>query len=307
MFIAQGHVVRKILKFAKIANSSWYKSLGRDPASVDKRKKNKGRPAPGFTINPDGLVIFDHAIIQALKDLRSEPFFEKAGGYHKLTRYLERDHGFIVNHKKVYRLCMENNLLLPRKKKTKRRGKKVCENRNVTGPNQLWQFDIKYGYIHGENRFFFLMVFIDTFNRNIMDYHLGLQCRASDMIFTLNNALRKNDVDASDLVIRSDNGSQMTSHMFKNHIDGIGLEHEFTPPSIPNLNAYVESFFSIVETELFQSRVFESYSEAYEATVKFIKHYHERRIHGSLNYKTPLEFKKEWTKENEKEDNKLRA
>jgi hypothetical protein len=32
-----------------------------------------------------------------------------------------------------------------------------------------------------------------------MDYHLGLQCRASDMIFTLNNALRKNDVDASDL------------------------------------------------------------------------------------------------------------
>jgi putative transposase len=307
MFIAQGYSVRKILKFVKLASSTWYKSVNRFPDQKDKRKNNKGRPIPGYTVNPDGLVIFDHAIIQALIDLRGEPFFEKAGGYHKLTHYLERDHGYIVNHKKVYRLCSENGLLLPKKKKTKRRGKKICENRNVTGPNQLWQFDIKYGYIHGENRFFFLMVFIDTFNRNIMDYHLGLQCKGSDIIFTLNNALRKDDVDASNLVIRSDNGTQMTSHMFKNHTEALGLEHEFTPPSTPNLNAFVESFFSIVETELFQEHIFESYSKAYETTVKFIKHYHERRIHGSLNYKTPLEFKKEWTEENKKENSKLRA
>jgi len=114
-------------------------------------------------------------------------------------------------------------------------------------------------------------------------------------------------VDASNLVIRSDNGTQMTSHMFKNHTEALGLEHEFTPPSTPNLNAFVESFFSIVETELFQEHIFESYSKAYETTVKFIKHYHERRIHGSLNYKTPLEFKKEWTEENKKENSKLRA
>jgi putative transposase len=307
MFIDQGHTVRKILKFAKLASSTWYKSLNRSPGQKDGRKMNKGRPIPGFTLNPDGLVIFDYAIVKALKELRAEPFFEKAGGYHKLTRYLEKDHGYIINHKKVYRLCAENNLLLPKKKKAKRRGKKVCENRVVTGPNQLWQFDIKYGYIHGENRFFFLMVFIDTFNRNIMDYHLGLRCTASDIIFTLNNALEKDRIDISNLVIRSDNGSQMTSHMFEKHVRGLGLEHEFTPPSTPNLNAYVESFFSIVETELFQAHVFESYSEAFEVTVKFIKHYHERRIHGSLNYKTPLEFKNDWTKEAEKENNKLRA
>lgn len=307
MFIAQGYAVRKILKFAKVASSTWYKLMKRSPDQKDGRKNNKGRPAPGFTVNPDGLVIFDSAITQALKDLRAEPFFEKAGGYHKLTHYLEKDHGFIVNHKKVYRLCREHDLLLPRKKKTKRRGKKICENRDVTGPNQLWQFDIKYGYIHGENRFFFLMVFIDTFNRNIMDYHLGLRCTAADIIFTLSNALEKENIDVSNLVIRSDNGTQMTSHMFKSHIESLGLEHEFTPPSTPNLNAYVESFFSIVETELFQAHIFESYSQAYETTVKFIKHYHERRIHGSLNYKTPLEFKKEWTEENEKENNKLRA
>ena len=116
MFIAQGHAVRKILKFTKVASSTWYKYLKRSPDQKDGRINNKGRPAPGFTINPDGLIIFDSAIIKALKDLRTEPFFEKAGGYHKLTHYLEKDHGFIINHKKVYRLCRENDILLSRKK-----------------------------------------------------------------------------------------------------------------------------------------------------------------------------------------------
>jgi putative transposase len=306
MFIDQGHTTKKILKFVNVGSSTWYKYLHRTPERIDRRKSNKGRPAPGFTINPDGLIIFDSAVVDALRELRGKPFFKKAGGYRKLSHYLKRDYGFNINHKKVYRLCRENNLLLPKKKKVKRRGKKICENREVTGPNQLWQFDIKYGYIHGENRFFFLMVFIDTFNRNIMDYHIGLKCTAADIIFTLNNALEKEKVDASNLVIRSDNGTQMTSYRFKKYVDGLGLEHEFTPPSTPNLNAFVESFFSIVETELFQAYIFESYSEAYESIVRFIDHYHKRRIHGSLNYKTPLEFKKEWTEQNEI-DKKLRA
>ena len=192
-------------------------------------------------------------------------------------------------------------------KKQKRRGKRICENREVTGPNQLWQFDIKYGYIHGENRFFFLMAFIDVFTREIRDYHIGLRCKSSDIIFTLENALKKHSVDQSNLVIRSDNGTQMTSHMFKNFIEEKGLEHEFTPPSTPNLNAFIESFFSIVESEFFQAFIFKSYSEAYELTVEFINHYNKERIHGSLENKTPEEFGKYWTNKVQLRQEELRA
>jgi putative transposase len=203
---------------------------------------------------------------------------------------------------------MENGLLLPKKKKNKRRGKRICENRKITAPNQLWQFDIKYGYIHGENRFFFLMAFIDVFSREIKGYHIGLKCSAEDIIFTLENAIKKHGIDESNLVIRSDNGTQMTSHRFKNFIESKkGIEHEFTPPSTPNLNAYIESFFSIVETELFQANIFETYREAYETTINFINHYNKDRIHGSLGNKTPNEFEKYWTKQEELRKERLRA
>lgn len=177
----------------------------------------------------------------------------------------------------------------------------------ITGSNQLWQFDIKYGYIHGENRFFFLMAFIDVFTREIRGYHIGLRCKARDIIFTLENALTKLNIDRSDLVIRSDNGTQMTSHMFKNFIEEKGLEHEFTPPSTPNMNAFIESFFSIVETEFFQAFIFNSYREAYEETINFINHYEKDRIHGSLGNKTPVEYGKEWTNKQRMRQEELRA
>lgn len=304
MFINQGYSVQQVLKYVGIASSTWYKT---QISTKEEKINNKGRPVPGFSTNPNGTIILDSSIISALKSLRGKKFFSRSGGYHKLTEYLKRDYGFVVNHKKVYRLCSENGLLLPKMKKQKRRGKRICENREVTGPNQLWQFDIKYGYIHGENRFFFLMAFIDVFTREIRDYHIGLRCKSSDIIFTLENALKKHSVDQSNLVIRSDNGTQMTSHMFKNFIEEKGLEHEFTPPSTPNLNAFIESFFSIVESEFFQAFIFKSYSEAYELTVEFINHYNKERIHGSLENKTPEEFGKYWTNKVQLRQEELRA
>ncbi|MBK8202968.1 MAG: transposase [Bdellovibrionales bacterium] len=42
--------------------------------------------------------------------MRKEPFFQNGGGYRKLTKYLRRNYGFIINKKKVYRLCLENGL-----------------------------------------------------------------------------------------------------------------------------------------------------------------------------------------------------
>ena len=40
-----------------------------------------------------------------------------------MVHYLRRDQDLIVNHKKLYRLCKENDLLLPRKKKKKSSGR----------------------------------------------------------------------------------------------------------------------------------------------------------------------------------------
>src|SRR3989338_393197 len=305
MFILKGYPKRVVLRVCKISRSTFYKQS--QPKSPDRREDNAGRPPQGYSLNLSGKKVLDIEIIDLLSEYRSQPYFENAGGHRKMVHYLRRDHGVKVNHKKLYRLCKENDLLLPRKKKKKKLWKKLCENRKITAPFQLWQFDIKYGFISGENRFFYVMAFIDVFHREVMNFHIGLRCRAKDILLTFEEALVKHKINPKTLAIRSDNGPQMTSYQFRDRILELGVKHEFTPPSTPQKNAFIESFFSILETDFLQTHAFESFAEAYTETIKFIQFYNERRIHGSINNQSPKDFLRNWTNESKNEKQLLAA
>ncbi|OXM14440.1 hypothetical protein CGZ75_15970 [Paenibacillus herberti] len=93
-------------------------------------------------------------------------------GYRKLTVLLRRRHGLQINKKKVYRLCKQMDVLRPQRQLKFKYPKRLANNRVLTGSNQLWETDIKYGLIHGEQRFFFLLSIIDVFDRAIITYHI---------------------------------------------------------------------------------------------------------------------------------------
>lgn len=192
-------------------------------------------------------------------------------------------------------MCKENKLLLPRRKKvSKVRGRRICQNRTISKPDELWELDLKYGYIHGEERFYFILIIIDVFVRYVVNYHIGLSCTGKDLVLALNVAVEKHKLDTNQLIIRSDNGSQMTSKVFIKNMENYNNEviHELIPPATPNKNAHIEAFNSILEIEFMQVRYFHSYSQAYDETVEFIRKYNTERIHGSLNWNTPIEARK---------------
>jgi len=158
----------------------------------------------------------------------------------------------------------------------------------------MWQLDLKYGFVHGENKFFFILAIIDVHMRLIVNYHIGLSCNGRDLVFTLDKALKDFGIpnNETQLIIRSDNGTQMTSHVFTEHVRDFGEDqvlHELIPPATPNKNAHIEAFNSILETEFIQPRYFMTYGQAYTETVDFMNFYNLFRIHGSLNYRTPME------------------
>jgi len=185
--------------------------------------------------------------------------------------------------------------LLPRRKKvSKIKGKRICQNHTISKPDELWELDLKYGYIHGEERFYFILIIIDVFVRYVVNYHIGLSCTGKDLVLALNVAVEKHKLDTNQLIIRSDNGSQMTSKVFIKNMESYNNEiiHELIPPATPNKNAHVEAFNSILEIEFMQGRYFNSYSQAYDETVEFIHKYNKESIHGSLNWNTPREARK---------------
>lgn len=250
-----------------------------------------GRKPPGYSVNRDKSIILDSVILGMLKQYRSETFFMNAGGYYKLTKYLAVEKQIYVNHKKIYRICSQNNLLLfTKERRLKRKKRRTVGYHEITNSNQLWQFDLKYGYIHGEGRYFFVLAFIDVFSKKVTGYYTGKTCKTGDLIMTLSLALKAEGItNENGLRIRSDNGPQMSSNEFYFYLKRLEykLEHEFIPPRTRDRNAFIESFFSILENELLQHCYFENFAEAYDAVCQFIEFYNTRRIHGSIGFVSP--------------------
>lgn len=212
-------------------------------------------------------------------------------GYKKLTYALRRNHQLLINKKKVYRLCRELNILRPQRQLKVKHPRRLARNHVITASNQLWETDLKYGYIAGEDRFFYVMSIIDVFDRSIIDYHIGLSCEASDAARILKNSLFKRQLYTSKAkpVIRSDNGPQYVSNLFAITCLELEIEHERIPHRTPNKNAHIESFHSILEKECLSRNEFSSYAEAYRTVSDFMRKYNNRRIHSSLKYRTPDE------------------
>jgi putative transposase len=213
-------------------------------------------------------------------------------GYRKLTKLLRRQHRLVINKKKVYRLCKKMSVLRPQRTLKIKHPKRLANNRIITGSNQLWETDIKYGWIVGEQRFFFLMSIIDVFDRAIVTYHLGLSCEAKDLVQITQEALMKRRLfdKANPPVMRSDNGPQFISHRFAEACEQFEMVHERIPPKTPNKNAHIESFHAILESECYQRHEFESYQHAYEVVTGFIHNYNHNRIHGSIYDLSPYEY-----------------
>jgi putative transposase len=279
-----------VLRLVKVPRSSYYYYKN---GRVAEKTVSEGRPAPGYTFQESGARIADEQIREWLMELIAGDGYNY--GYRKLTVILKREYQLKINKKKVYRLCKKLGILRPQRKIQTKYPRKLARNRTITASNQLFETDIKYGYIAGEDRFFFIQSCIDVYDRSIISYHIGLNCEAKDVVRTLQRALLKRQLFEAPTkpLIRSDNGPQFVSHAFELACESFEVEHERIPPRTPNMNAHIESFHRILQDDCLCRYDFGSYSEAYEAVTEFIQFYNERRIHSSIHDLAPADFYKQ--------------
>ena len=277
-----------MLRIVGVSQSLYY--YHRRDKNKQENDNKSGRPIPGYSLTKQNEPISDDQIKEWLLELIAGE--EHAYGYRKLTLCLTRQRKLIINKKKVYRLCKELDILAPQRRIKIKHTRRLAANREITGINQLWEIDVKYGYIAGENRFFYLMCMLDVFDRCIVDYHLGLSCEGKYAAKLVKTSLWKRNLLSSQErpVIRSDNGPQFISNVFEATCQSYATEHERIPPKTPNKNAHIESFHAILERERLTRYEFESFSEAYQVVREFIQFYNKRRIHGSLRDLSPEEF-----------------
>ena len=152
--------------------------------------------------------------------------------------------------------------------------------------------DLKYGNIEGTGRFFFQLSIIDVWDRTVVGYHIGLSATAKDAARVLANALKKRGLKPGDQmpVIRTDNGPQFIAEAFQSACESHGIVHERIPVKSPSLNAYIESFHSLLEDECYNRYEFQSFEDVYRYVGDYIDYYNYRRKHGSINKMAPIQF-----------------
>jgi len=292
-WISKGFNVNLVLGFVGLASSTYYENISREEFMAvvnNSGKAGVGRPKTQFSYTLDDKKIADEQIKEWLCELVCGDGFPY--GYKKLTAALADDYSLVINHKKVYRLCKELDILKPQRICKPKHPRRLAQRSEVTGPNQLWEMDIKYGYIHGEERFFFQLSVIDVFDRCVIDYHLGLRCTAKDACRVLRNALKKRGIKPGMIMprVRTDNGPQFIANLFEEVCRKLNIVHERIPVRTPNLNAHIEAFHSILEDDCYSRHQFRSYAEAYEQVSLYMEYYNQRRRHGSLKNMAPQRY-----------------
>ena len=285
MFIEKGYGKKEVCANLQLQRSVVYYT----------NKDNKpGRKPTTVTIFKDETVS-EERVLTSVKGLLDHEFLSY--GYFKISKQLKKD-GFVINKKKVYRIMKNYNLLKPQRIRTSgKRNFIKFRKPQVESPLTYFEMDIKYIYIPEERRNAYVLSIIDVYSRKIIGHVFKRSIRKIDVI-NLWQSLKESLNDFKKITIRSDNGSQFIANDVRGYFHYHGIKHEFTNIATPEDDGHIEAFHSIMEREFLRRNDYVSFDEMKSAIARFIKCYNEERLHGSLNYKTPEQFIKDFNQNN---------
>ena len=228
-------------------------------------------------------------------------------GWPRVTAELQR-RGWAVNHKRVYRLMREDNLLCLRKRKfvlttDSDHGLPVYPNLvpplKLTGLDQLWVADLTC--IRLALEFVYLAVILDAISRRVIGWALDRTLEAALTLTALRMALAQRRPRPG-LVHHSDRGVQYASHKYTQLLEQHGIHISMSRRGNPWDNAACESFLKTLKYEEVYRSEYRDLPEARASISAFLeKVYNQKRLHSALGYLPPAEFERELQAQTKKE------
>lgn len=258
----------------KVPKSTYYQSFHKTESKRDRERRE---------------------LTQRIVEIHNES--KKRYGAPKIHQVLLKQ-GHTISLKRVQRLMKEAGIQsiiikkfrpTPSKEKVEDRDNILKRDFSTTGINQKWVGDITY--IHTlRDGWCYLASVLDLYSRKVIGYSFGRSMSSELVEKALENAYLSQK-PAVGIIFHSDLGSQYTSDSFAKMIEGYNMTHSFSYKGSPYDNACIESFHSILKKEEVHPVRYLDFNHARVALFQYIEGwYNRKRIHGSIDYRTPQQM-----------------
>lgn len=143
-------------------------------------------------------------------------------------------------------------------------------------------------YVRVRDRWCYICILIDLFNREIIGYSTGAR-KDARLVY---DAFLSSRVDLSKVkIFHTDRGNELKNQLIDELIDAFEITRSLSHKGCPYDNAVAEATYKIFKTEFVMNRSFDSLEQLRSELADYVHWFNNFRIHGSLGYLSPLQFK----------------
>ncbi len=143
-------------------------------------------------------------------------------------------------------------------------------------------------YVRVQQKWHYICVLVDLYNREIIGHSAGPHKDAA--LVQRAFATVKYNLNRLEL-FHTDRGSEFKNKLIDEALETFGIERSLSEKGTPYDNAVAEATFKTIKTEFVSSMVFSSQRELDLELFDYVNWFNNIRIHGSLDYLTPKEYK----------------
>ncbi|BEP29269.1 hypothetical protein HLPR_16000 [Helicovermis profundi] len=239
------------------------------------------------TIKIDSIL--ENRIIEIFKSNR------KAYGTRKIKKELSKVN-MIASRKKIGKIMKKYNLIssytIKQYKVTK---SKVNEDKIENLVKR--EFDDKkclevvvsdLTYVNVNGKWNYICLILDFFNREIVGYAAGKN-KTAKLVYKALTRVKEplHNIE----IFHTDRGSEFKNKLLDEVLLNFNIKRSLSKKGCPYDNAVAEATYKIIKTEFAFNRIFKSFEELELELFDYVNWYNNKRIHGSLDYLTPIEYK----------------
>lgn len=143
-------------------------------------------------------------------------------------------------------------------------------------------------YVRVGNRWNYICVLVDLFNREIIGYSAGTN---KDAIL-VSRAFSRVDVKLEKIqIFHTDRGNEFKNKTLDETLETFHIRRSLSMKGCPYDNAVAEATFKIIKTEFVKGQEYETLEQLQYELADYVNWFNNHRIHSSLGYLTPKEYR----------------